>query len=167
MKILCAATLLLLTVGAARSGAQAAPRHVSLASVDKNARELFRESMDLDARLYDKDAKLVHRPNYQASASRIGSYMVRESSWYALGLLLRDADGDRQRAADILDAVLKQQYLTPGVKWYGTYRRTPEEPEPASNPVIWRGYDPNWRVFIGTTFAMILIEYPDRISPEL
>jgi hypothetical protein len=32
---------------------------------------------------------------------------------------------------------------------------------------MWRGYDPNWREFIGTTFAMILIEYPDRISPEL
>jgi hypothetical protein len=33
--------------------------------------------------------------------------------------------------------------------------------------VIWRGYDPNWRVFIGTTWAMILIEYPDRIPEEL
>jgi hypothetical protein len=32
---------------------------------------------------------------------------------------------------------------------------------------MWRNYDPNWREFIGTTFAMILIEYPDRISPEL
>jgi hypothetical protein len=167
MKILYATTFLLLTVCAARSGAQPAPRHVSLASVDKNARELFQESMNLDAQLYDKDAKLVHHPNYQASASRTGSFMVRESSWYALGLLLRDAEGDRQRAADILDAVLKQQYLTTGVKWYGTYRRTPEEPDPTGNPVIWRGYDPNWRVFIGTTFAMILIEYPDRIPSEL
>ena len=93
--------------------------------------------------------------------------MVRESSWYALGLLFRDASGDRQRAAGILDAVLKQQYLIPGVKWYGTYRRTPEEPNPTGNPVIWRGYDPNWRHFIGTTLAMILIEFPDRISPDL
>ena len=90
--------------------------------------------------------------------------MVRESSWYALGLLLRDAPGDRQRAAEILDAVLKQQYVTPGVQWYGTYRRTPEEPDPTGNPVMWRGYDPNWRLFIGTTFAMILIEYP---GPDL
>jgi len=32
---------------------------------------------------------------------------------------------------------------------------------------MWRDYDPNWRHFIGTTFAMILIEYPGRISPEL
>ena len=73
----------------------------------------------------------------------------------------------RQRAAEILDAVLKEQYVTPGVRWYGTYKRTPEEPDPTTKSLIWRGYDPNWRVFIGTTFAMILIEFPDRISPEL
>ena len=32
---------------------------------------------------------------------------------------------------------------------------------------MWRGYDPNWREFIGTTFAVILIEYPDRIPSEV
>jgi hypothetical protein len=159
--------LVLLLACAARSDAYVTPRRVNPATMDKNTRELFQESMDLDAQLYDDAVKLVHRPGYQSSATRIGSYMVRESSWYALGLLLRDAAGDRQRAADILDAVLKQQYVTPGVKWYGTYRRTPEEPDPTGNPVMWRGYDPNWRHFIGTTLAMILIEYPDRISPEL
>jgi hypothetical protein len=158
---------LLMLVCVVRSEAYVTPRHVTLTSMDKNTRELFQESMDLDAQLWDQDGKLVHRPGFRIDGPRGGSYMVRESSWYALGLLLRDAAGDRQRAADILDAVLKQQYLTPGVKWYGTYKRTPEEPDPTGNPVIWRGYDPNWRVFIGTTFQMILIEYPDRISPEL
>jgi hypothetical protein len=167
MKRPYAAGLVFLLVCVARSEAYVTPRHVTLTSMDKNTRELFQESMDLDAQLYDDGVKLVHRPGYQPNGPRVGSYMVRESSWYALGLLLRDAQGDRQRAADILDAVLKQQYVTPGVKWYGTYRRTPEEPDPTGNPVMWRGYDPNWRHFIGTTLAMILIEYPDRISPEL
>jgi hypothetical protein len=159
--------LLVLLMCVARSEAYVTPRHVTPASLDNNTRELFQESMDLDDQLYDDTVKLVHRPGYQSNPSRGGSYMVRESSWYALGLLFRDASGDRQRAAGILDAVLKQQYLTPGVKWYGTYRRTPEEPNPTGNPVIWRGYDPNWRHFIGTTLAMILIEFPDRISPDL
>jgi hypothetical protein len=167
MKRRYAIGLVLVVVFAAQSEAAVAPRHVNLASVDKNTREIFQQSMDLDAQLWDDNVKLVHRPGYRSSASLIGSYMVRESSWYALGLLLRDSTGDRQRAADILDAVLKQQYITPGVKWYGTYRRTPEEPDPTGNPVIWRGYDPNWRHFIGTTFAMILIEFPDRITPQL
>jgi hypothetical protein len=167
MKRRYAIGLVLSLAFAARSEAFVTPRHVTLASMDKNTRELFQESMDLDAQLWDQDVKLVHRPGFRLDGPRGGSYMVRESSWYALGLLLRDAAGDRQRAADILDAVLMQQYLTPGVKWYGTYKRTPEEPDPTGNPVMWRGYDPNWRVFIGTTFQMILIEYPDRISPEL
>jgi hypothetical protein len=167
MKIRYAITLGLALAFAARAEAFVTPRHVTLASMDKNTRELFQQSMDLDGQLFDEDVKLVHRPGSRSNDARAGSYMVRESSWYALGLLLRDAAGDRQRAADILDAVLKQQYLTPGTKWYGTYRRTPEEPDPTTNPVMWRGYDPNWRVFIGTTFQMILIEYPDRISPEL
>ena len=148
-------------------GAYVTPRHVNPASLDKNTRELFDQSMDLDAQLYDPGVKLVHRPGYGASGARAGSYMVRESSWYALGLLFRDAAGDRQRAAEIVDAVLKQQYTTPGVRWAGTFKRTPEEPDPGDNAVIWRSYDPNWRVFIGTTFAMILIEFPDRIPKEL
>ena len=33
--------------------------------------------------------------------------------------------------------------------------------------MMWQDYDPNWREFNGTIFQMILIEYPDRISPEL
>jgi len=144
------------------------PRHVTPASLDKNTQELFQESMDLNAQLWDPIAKLVHRPGYLSNhGPREGSHMVRESSWYALGLLFRDAPGDRQRAAEILDAVLKEQYLTPGVRWYGTFKRTPEEPDPTGDAVIWRTYDPNWRVFIGTTFAMILIEFPDRIPAEL
>jgi hypothetical protein len=152
---------------ATQSKAAPAPRHINLASTDKNTREIFQQSMDLDAQLWDNNVKLVHNPGSHADRRREGSYMVRESSWYALGLLLRDTPGDRQRAADILEAVLKQQYVTPGMKWYGTYKRTPEEPDPSTNPVIWRGYDPNWRHFIGTTFAMILIEFPDRIPAEL
>ena len=158
--------------------AHAAPRHVTVGSLDPNARQLFQESMDLGDHFYDGNAKLVRSPSSASKASRTGGgsgsagaesgrYLVRESSWYALGLLLRDAAGDRQRAAVILDAVLKEQYSTPGVRWYGTYKRTPEEPDPTVAAQMWRDYDPNWRVFIGTTFAMILTEFPERVPAEL
>lgn len=157
----------------AQTTAQPVPRHVKVASLDGNAAELFKESMGLADHFWDDSAKLVKNPSNgvsseaESNAGRTSRYMVRESSWYALGLLLRDGQGDRARAADILNAVLKEQYLKPGVRWYGTYKRTPEEPDPTGNSLIWRGYDPNWRVFIGTTFAIILIEYPDRIPSEL
>src|SRR5437899_78906 len=119
MKIRYAIGLALALAFAARGEAVVTPRHVTLTSMDKNTRELFQQSMDLDGQLYDEDVKLVHRPGSRPDGERLGGYMVRESSWYALGLLLRDAVGDRKRAAEILDAVLKQQYLTPGTKWYG------------------------------------------------
>jgi len=84
----------------------------------------------------------VKSPSFEQVGPKAGYHMVRESSWYALGLLPRDETGDRQRAAEILDTVLKQQYVTPGVRWYGTFRRAPEEPDPALDAVIWGNYDP-------------------------
>jgi hypothetical protein len=64
--------------------------------------------------------------------------------------------------------VLKEQFLDQPTPWYGTFRRTPEEPDPAGeHTVMWANYDPNWRVFIGTTFEMILVEYPERIPSGL
>jgi hypothetical protein len=93
--------------------------------------------------------------------------VVRDSTWYAVGLLLRDQPGDRDRAAQILRTVLKAQYHEPGKVWDGTFRRTPNEPEPGPDAVIWRAYDPNWREFVGTTLALILEEFPDRIPADL
>jgi hypothetical protein len=144
----------------------AAPRHIKVQQLPPNSRELYETSMKLAAESFDSQKHLIRRPSQSHSNSR-GEFMVRESSWYALGLLTRDQPGDRASAAAILETVLNQQYRTPGRKWYGTFKRTPEEPEPAPGTIAFTGYDPNWRHFIGTTFQMILIEYPDRISPSL
>jgi len=138
--------------------------------MDSNTSQLFQASMQWSDHFYDDSAKLVRSP-YSSGAigahGSAGQYMVRESSWYALGLLFRDQPGDRKRAEQVIEKVLEEQYTVPGVRWYGTYKRTPEEPDPDGKSVMWRGYDPNWRHFIGTTFAMILIEYPDRLPASL
>jgi hypothetical protein len=150
--------------------AAAPPNHISPATMDANTRELFQESMGVGAGYYDESVKLLKSPQLYSrrEGGPRGTYhMVRESSWYALGLIIRDQPGDRQQAAEILDAVLKQQFLAPGVPWYGTFRRAPEERDPQPDAEMWRDFDPNWRVFIGTTFEIILIDYPDRVSPEL
>lgn len=156
---------------ALRAIAAITPPHVSPADMDKNMRELFQDAMSMGDHFYDDKVKLVQSPP-RPYPTRVVSpttayHMVRESSWYALGLLIRDESGDRRRAAEILDAVLKEQYVEPGKPWYGTFRRAPEEPNPPADSVMWRQFDPNWRVFIGTTFQIILIDYPDRVSPEL
>ena len=131
-----------------------------------NAAELYESSMRLAEASYDSEAHLIVRPTQSHSNAR-GSFMVRESSWYALGLLMRDKPGDRELAAGILDTVLANQYQAPGRKWFGTFKRTPEEREPEPGTLAFTGYDPNWRHFIGTTFELILIEYPDRIPAQL
>ncbi|WP_213805445.1 hypothetical protein, partial [Granulicella sp. dw_53] len=143
------------------------PRHVTLNTLSPNARQLFNDSMRLADASFDPATQLLHRPG---DSHEGGLYMVRESSWYALGLLLRDHADDRKTAATILDAVLKRQYTSLAPQedptWYGTFKRSPEEPIPAHG-TPWSEFDPNWRVFIGTIFQIILIEYPDRIPAPL
>src|SRR5580698_6202152 len=162
--------LVLFATAICASSASAAPRHPDVNSLSKNSREIFITSMQWADKYYDVQAKLISAPPSLLNAefrNMPSHFMVRESSWYALGLLLRDGKGDRARAADILSVVLDQQYHEPGKVWDGTFRRTPAEPEPGPNAVMWRAYDPNWREFVGTTLAIILIEYPDRIPAEL
>lgn len=160
-------------------GASQVSHHATPASLNDETRAQFQKMMDANEKLWDESNKLLHAPGYVPGKRYPGNYQedhhyfekccskVRETSQYALDLLYRDAPGDRQRAAEALNAVLKEQYVTPGVRWYGTFKRTPEEPDPGSDAVMWRDYDPNWREFIGTIFQIILIEYPDRIPAEL
>ena len=94
---------------------------------------------------------------------------VRKTSYYALGLLLRDRPGDVERAHLALNAVLDQQIERPGQLCHGTFFRSPEESPPPTNPqdLDWTHYDPNWRQFIGTTLAIILEEYEEKIPDSL
>ena len=157
----------------------AEPHHVTLAIMNANTRTMFESYMESSGKLWAPDVKLLRSARAVPGQKFPGNYLedwhywskccfdVRQSGEYALALLLRDGPGDRARAAATLNAVLKNQYLTPGVRWYGTFKRTPEEPDPQSNAVMWRDYDPNWREFIGTTLMVILIEFPDRLPSDL
>jgi hypothetical protein len=95
-----------------------------------NARELYVDAMSTLDSSYDPSAHLVLRPHATAEDEKNGRYMVRESTWYALGLLLRDKDGDRARAVAILNTALENQYVDPTAKWFGTFKRTPEGTHP-------------------------------------
>jgi hypothetical protein len=158
------------------AGATAQTRHPDVASLSRNSREIFTTAMQWGDKSWDAKSSLCLAPDWpeqlpanpHAHEVRFAEYkMVRESSWYALGLLLRDGPGDRERAAKVIDAILNQQYHAPGKVWDGTFRRSPNEPDPGDRAVMWKGYDPNWRVFIGSTFAVIMNEYPDRVPSEL
>lgn len=114
--------------------------------------------------LWDPDVRLLRYPAVSLARSSHAwrTHGVRETSWYAVGLLMR---GDTERAVEALTSVLSHQYVAPETPYDGTWRRSPQEPQPPADPVLWNDYDPNWREFVGCTFLLILREY-GRTLPE-
>ncbi len=141
-----------------------------LDQLDGEARDLAGRAIDWLDRAWDERAGLFRLPDgivYERQHAGDEVHLVRETIWYALGLLLRDAPGDRRRACSAIQSVLTFQLDAPGRPYHGTWYRSPDEPPPPDEPVIWRDYDPNWREFIGTTLAVILIEYESRLPTAL
>lgn len=94
-------------------------------------------------------------------------HLLPQSAWVALGLLRRDGPGDRAMAAAVIEAVLADQYDEPATVWHGTFRRFHETPQPAPGAREWVDYDPNWRQFLGTTLALVLHRFEERLDPSL
>lgn len=141
-----------------------------LEQLDANARSLAQRALDWTDRGWDEIAGLFRVPSdalYEQGRTGAHVHLVRETAWYALGLLLRDGPGDHARAVRAVDTLLDYQFDTPGRPFHGTWYRSPSEPPPPDEPVVWRDYDPNWREFIGTTLAVMLLEYEARLPVEL
>ncbi|MFI9488629.1 hypothetical protein ACIG47_19740 [Promicromonospora sp. NPDC052451] len=118
---------------------------------------------------WDPRASLLADPTWAAGPR---DHHVRETCWYALGLLSRAADGgataDVDRAVAALGAVLDQQWDDPAVPWHGTWRRSPAEPDPSPEHAReWRDYDPNWREFIGCTLLQVVAAHAGVLPPAL
>jgi hypothetical protein len=116
--------------------------------------------------LRDAEARLLRYPpvSQARSSHRRRTHAVRETSWYAVGLLMR---ADTERAAEALDSVLAHQYAAPGTPYDGTWRRSPQEPQQPADPVLWEDYDPNWREFVGCALLLILREYHGALPDDL
>lgn len=153
--------LLTISLGLFGSGvlAQASSRSESV-------QDMLDASMEYMDSFYDSSYKYLYAPKGE-SALR---HSTVETSWYALGLLMRNEGGDAEEAQDIIKAIIDGQFKDPEQQWYGTYQKYPEEPDVGSDVYAQRIYstwDPNWRGFVGTTFVMILEEYSDLVSDEV
>lgn len=105
---------------------------------------------------FDSDTNLLRHPG---ATQR---HAVRESLWYAAGLLARRER--THRALAIVDAVLGAQFDARGAIWDGTWPRAPQDPRPADGAVIWRDYDPNWRQFIGCLLGVLSSDFADVLG---
>jgi hypothetical protein len=80
---------------------------------------------------------------------------------------VRNQPGDTERAVRALDTVLRYQFDEPGQPYHGTFYRAPEEAHPPTPATEWRHFDPNWREFVFTTIALILMEYERGLPAAL
>jgi hypothetical protein len=92
--------------------------------------------------------------------------VVRETSWYALGLLARHGAGDVDRARHALETVVARQYNSPGTVFHGSFPRfSGDAALPPANATPFVEFDPNWRQFIGTALAIAALRYGDALGP--
>jgi hypothetical protein len=94
-------------------------------------------------------------------------HLVPNTAWLAYAQLATEDEAAHAEAVAAIRTLIGLQYDRPGTVVHGTYRRFLEWPEPPATPVMWDDYDPNWRQFVGTTFAVILEDFSDRLEPEL
>jgi len=143
---------------------------VRLEDMTSAARDLLERSVAWMDHYWDAERSLLwgmgEVANWDGSAHE-DYHVVRESAWYALGLLVRGRAGDVGRAAQALEAILACQFDEPGRVYHGTFYRAPEEPHPPESAIEWKHYDPNWREFIITAIAVILSEFEDMVPRPL
>ncbi|MDQ1481695.1 MAG: hypothetical protein QOI44_2556 [Actinomycetota bacterium] len=118
---------------------------------------------------WDHDAHMVWNPpgSVDPGIEARKLHLVPNTAWLAYAQL---ATGDDAAGAEALAAIrvlIGLQYDRPGTVVHGTYRRFLEWPDPPAAPVMWEDYDPNWRQFVGTTLALILEDFSDRLDGEL
>jgi hypothetical protein len=130
-----------------------------------HARSLAEESLQWTDQFWDPAMALLGMDSENLKGTIFHS--VRNSAWYALGLLLRNRGDDFDRAVRTFHAVLDYQFDEPGTPFHGTWYRAPQEAHPPADAIMWRHYDPNWRQFIGTTLAIALEEYGDLLPADL
>ena len=110
-------------------------------------------------RLWDPDLGLLHAPFER------GRPPVRETAWYALGLLARGLPGDRERATVALETVVSKQYDAPGEPFHGSFARAAGDPPTPPAPAReFLEFDPNWRQFIGTALAIAVARHGTELG---
>lgn len=140
----------------------------TIKQLDENCRYWFTRELLWADEFYSDDYKLLRMPlDRKHQDNGLVYYGVRDTIWYATGLLMRQQEGDIARALAIIEKLMSYQFDEPEAVFHGTFYRYHGEPHPPENPTVWRDYDPNWREFIGTVFIILLKDFGELLSDEL
>ncbi|KAI4644457.1 hypothetical protein J4E93_006360 [Alternaria ventricosa] len=126
---------------------------------------LLHESMDWMDMYYDTERGYL----FSLDAAAL-THDTRSSVWYAAGLLARNEADDVEQAVRIVKNIIGGQFKNESEQWYGDYQIYPEEPTVGTEQypaVIYNSWDPNWRGFVGTTFVVMLEEFPHLLPQDV
>ncbi len=131
---------------------------------------LFDETLAFARQWWDPEVAMLWNPDGAFGESTAGRtlHQIPNTAWFAWSLLATGDPTDEADAVRAIEAVLALQYDAPGAEHDGTFRQFLEWPETPPDPAtMWEDYDPNWRQFVGTTFALILEDFGERLPDDL
>lgn len=100
-------------------------------------------------------------------AQELNNHWVRESGWYAIGLLQRAAPGDVSKAITIFERLTESQCLDSTHESFGSFPNYIEASTPENNHCGNAPFGRNWRLFLGTTFALALFRLSSALPEEI
>lgn len=135
-------------------------------TVKERDRERFEKALsELNAR-YDEDWKgpsiELGSARYHTTLSYTTVHPTRDAFGYAAALLASGREADRQRAAEVLDNVVRLQDQEPSNATFGIWSWYMEEPLSKMSPPDW-----NWANFCGKEILQVLHHHAERLPGEL
>jgi hypothetical protein len=127
------------------------------------AQDLFDATLAWTRQWYDPSCALVWNPPGSGFGAARRVHLTPNSARFAYGLLAAGSPEDQSHAIAIVDRLISMQHPLDGGPAAGTYRIVLEAADLPPQPRMWIDYDPNWRQFVGTTFALIIEDFADRL----
>ncbi|MCG7376606.1 hypothetical protein MH215_06335 [Paenibacillus sp. ACRSA] len=131
-----------------------------LEHMTKAQQHLVNQSMAYMDGLYVDDARLIQ------SYENTEELDTRGSAHYALGLLLRNGEGDAHRAEQVIQKVLAMQYEAPDEIYHGTFRTRPDVSDPPRGNYNWKEFAPGTAYFLERTFEKVSAKFIDALWNE-
>lgn len=120
---------------------------------------LVKQAMEEMDRHYDEAKHMLRN----AEDGRSEWHSTRGSAHYAVGLLIRNGEGDVERACAVLDEVLNLQFDAPDEIFHGTFKTSPQAADPPRGGYPWKRFGPGFAYYV----TSMLEKISDHLAEEL